>query len=88
MDLQGVDLKPITDFFLTNDNRSGSNKNPLFVCFFFIGHWYVHKLYKQNIQSKQEEIDRLVHSNNELNLRLLAFADKQMNYKPKTKNKS
>ena len=87
MDLQGVDLKPITDFFLYMTTGVGLTKT-LFVCFFFIGHWYVHKLYKQNIQSKQEEIDRLVHSNNELNLRLLAFADKQMNYKPKTKNKS
>ena len=57
MDLQGVDLKPITDFFLQMTTGVGLTKT-LFVCFFFIGHWYVHKLYKQHIQSKQEEIDR------------------------------
>ena len=56
MDLQGVDLKPITDFFLQMTTGVGLTKS-LFVYFFFIGHWYVHKLYKQNLQSQQEEID-------------------------------
>jgi len=31
----------------------------LFLLFFIAAHWYVRKLYKQNIDFKQQEIDRI-----------------------------
>ena len=34
-----------------------------FAIFFFLAHWYVRKLYRENIKAKQDEIDRIAETN-------------------------
>lgn len=55
------------------------------VIFFFGAHWYIHKLYKENLDNRQLQIDRLAEDNRQYRDRFLAILDEQYSYDRSTK---
>lgn len=55
------------------------------IIFFFGAHWYIHKLYKTNLDSRQLQIDRLAEDNRQYRDRFLAILDEKYSYDSATK---
>ncbi|KAA0938631.1 hypothetical protein [Psychrobacter sp. ANT_H59] len=55
------------------------------IVFFFGAHWYLHKLYKSNLDNRQLQIDRLAADNSEYRDRFLAILDEKFSYDSTTK---